>query len=60
MKKTLKKQMHDSYDRISEDMRELQRLMTKQSVYASAKIRAYGGRKPKHVKRYYELQDFQY
>lgn len=57
MKKTIKKRVHERYDRLSEDMRELQRLMTKQSVYASAKIRAYGARRPKHIKRYYELQE---
>ena len=57
MKKTIKLRMHDRYDRLSEDMRELQRLMSKQSVYASARVRAYGVRRPKHVKRYYELQE---
>lgn len=57
MKNTLKNVFHDQYDQIREDMRELQQLMTKQSVYASARIRAYGNRRPKHVKRFYELQE---
>ncbi len=49
--------MYEQYDRLSEDMRELQRLMSKQSVYAKARIRAYDARRPKHVKRYYDLQE---
>lgn len=57
MKKSIKRRVHEQYDRINEDMRELQRLMTKQSVYANARIREYGARRPKHVKRYYELQE---
>ncbi len=36
MKKTIKKRIYERYDRMSEDMRELQRMMTKQSVYAGA------------------------
>jgi hypothetical protein len=57
MKKTIKKRIYERYDRMSEDMRELQRMMTKQSVYAGARIESYGSRRPKHVKRYYDLQE---
>ncbi len=57
MKRTMKKRMNDKYDRLSEDLRELQRLMTKQCVYANAKVRSYNQRRPKHVKRYFEFQD---
>ena len=57
MKKNIKKRMTERYDRLSEDMRELQRLMSKQSVYANARIRAYSARRPKHIKRYYDLQE---
>jgi len=51
MKRNLGKHVSENVRRLKEDMQELQRLMTHNSVYARQTVREYA-RRPKHPKRY--------
>lgn len=53
MKKTLKRTVKNRYNLVSEDLRILQQMITKRSVYAKAKVVDYE-RRPKHPKQYME------
>lgn len=53
MKKQLKKRIKNRYNLAKEDMQILQQMITKRSVYKTAKVEAYD-RRPKHPKSYLE------
>lgn len=51
MKKHLKKRIKNRYNLVGEDLRILQQMITKRSVYKTAKVETYD-RRPKHPKNY--------
>ncbi|MCU0667337.1 MAG: hypothetical protein MUF85_01845 [Patescibacteria group bacterium] len=54
MKKTIKNNVKNRYLQWNEDMRILQRMVTKKSVYAKARVNSVDyQRRPKHSKRYF-------
>ena len=54
MQKSITTKMRNHYEMWNEDMRILQRMVTKRSVYAKAKISSVDyQRRPKHIKRSY-------
>ena len=55
MKKTIKSRIKKRYDQAGEDMRILQHMIHKQSVYAKVRAKSFTQRRPKHVKRYLEI-----
>lgn len=55
MKKTIKSRIKNRYDQANEDMRILQQMIHKRSVYAKVRAKSFTERRPKHAKKYFEI-----